>query len=240
MNYLLISGNPPATYFYERWREEIMVLQPGSKALVSPYPVLSRMADSSKAMDKILATHLDQLDDFSEKSGAPITLIGHSLGGHFAMRLLEKASDKIQKVILIHPTLREPRLRGRIILRTLTAFYPSDHLQKLFLRLRNQLEFFSDELSFLTDEEILKTFHLIRHEDATVARDRSPLVLAPQDCSKVVVFYNRSDIWTHPKVVDALKSQVPIFECLEPHDFITQEIHRRSLFAKILKSSLAD
>jgi pimeloyl-ACP methyl ester carboxylesterase len=214
-----------------------MAYQPGAKAKVSLYPVLSKMSDSSKAMDLVLAAHLEQLHEFSETVDSPITLIGHSLGGYFAMRLLEKVRHRIQKVILVHPTLREPHLRGRVILRTLSAFYSLENLQSMFLRRRKQLEILFADLSFVTDEEILKSFHLIRHEDVIVASDRSPVVVAPGDCGKVKVFYNLRDIWCHSKVVSQLKNQVSVFECNEPHDFITQERHRRSLFTKILESS---
>ena len=31
-----------------------------------------------------------------------VTLVGHSLGGHFALRLLETQSQLIEKVVLIH------------------------------------------------------------------------------------------------------------------------------------------
>lgn len=238
MNYFLIPGNPPAAYFYELWNKEIVAIQAGAKAVVSHYPRLQTTSDSEEAMAKVLKAHREQLLSFHKKAAGPITIIGHSLGGHFALKLLHELHDEIdgpiQKVILLHPFLRKPETNGQIILKAVAKFYERERLQRLIIKNRRYLEYLSDELPFVTDEEIEKSFHLAHHESCIIATDSSPLIISQELRAKVSVFYRPKDIWCSPEVIANLKGQVPLFECTEPHSFVTKERHRRSLFAKIL------
>ena len=236
MNYLLLPGNPPAVHYYELWGREITARLPGARVSVSHYPDLRPTTDSPKAMREILDAHFEQLQRFYQESGTPVTLIGHSLGAHFVMGLLELAPSLIQKAVLIHPFLRMPSLRGRFIVETVGSLYTQDSFQKLILRSRKMLERFSAELSYVTDNEILRTFHIARHESVTIGRDRTPIVIRSDHQDKIQVFYTRGDSWCQPSSVADLERQVSVHECPEPHGFIMTEEHRRSLFNRILSA----
>ncbi len=233
MNYLLIPGNPPAVYFYQLWQREILQQQANSQVKVSPYPQLSPMADSARAMGIVTAAHAQQLEQFYFDTKQPITIIGHSLGGYFALKLLEQQSDLIEKVILIHPFLRKPDLRGQIILKTAKSFYHSKNLQRLVLKSRKWIEYLSSDLPLVSNEELLNSFQLVQHENAVIASDDSSVYIDPKFRDKVQVFYTQQDSWCQPKVVTELQAQAAVICCAEPHGFITEEKHRRSLFKKI-------
>jgi pimeloyl-ACP methyl ester carboxylesterase len=236
MNYFLIPGNPPATYFYELWRAEISALVPEARVRVSAYPLLSPRRDSPRAMEEVLAHHREGLEEFHREALSPITIIGHSLGAYFAMGLLASRPHFVEEAILVHPFLRAPSRLGRVILNSVGSLFDRPRFLKAIVRARRGLEWFSSDLRHVTDEEILKSFQLARHESATIAPDRTALAIESGLRNKVRVFYSPGDTWCTKVVVAQFANQVPVFEGAEPHGFITEERHRRSLFARITQT----
>jgi pimeloyl-ACP methyl ester carboxylesterase len=233
VNYFLLPGNPPALHFYESWKKEILQKFPQARVQVAAYPSVAFSHDSALIMQQVLAAHLRSLEEFCGSSSRPATLIGHSLGGYFALKLSEERPELIKKAILIQPFLRAPTVRGQWILNLMKAIHPLESLKFGAVRYRKILEMFSNNLPFVSDEEIIKTFHLAAHEQTVIGQDHSPLLLGAELCRKIRVFYSANDTWCSPAVVAQLRGQVPIRECTEPHDFITQSHHRTSLFNRI-------
>jgi pimeloyl-ACP methyl ester carboxylesterase len=237
MRYLLLPGNPPAVHFYEVWKKEILRQQPGARVTISAYPLLDRHLNSVEAMKSILQVHSRCLQDFQRESGGPVTLIGHSLGGYFALKMLEENSSIVEKAILVHPFLRAPTRRGRMILNSAKTVGSISILKQGLLGSRKVLEKFLKNLSFVSDEELLKTFFIAFHENETIGKDRSPLIIAPEIRAKIRVLYTRGDTWCPPPVIADLNGQVFLKECPEPHDYVVHAQHRESLFSKILELS---
>lgn len=233
MNYFLIPGNPPAVSFYKLWQDEIKAKHPFAQIRVAHYPKLQRTRNSHQAMNEILSSHLDQLNDFHREITAPITIIGHSLGGNFALKLLDVADDKIHQSILIHPFLRMPKKKGQLILKTVAALHEFQPLQKMLVTNRKILEYFSDELPHVSDEEMGNSFHIAKHESVIISPDQSPVKIDHAHRDKVLVFYHNKDTWCTPIVINQLRGQVALHECSEPHGFITNQKERQTLFDKI-------
>jgi thioesterase domain-containing protein len=234
MNYFLIPGNPPAVQFYQLWGEEIIQHSTHAKFMVSQYPLLDQMSDSSKAMDLVFLEHLRQFRIFSEEVRSPVTIIGHSLGAHFALKMLEEQGESIDHIVLIHPFLKKPDLKGLLILKAAGAIHTYSRLQSGILKNRKYLEFFSEDLLSVTDDEILKSFHLARHESQTIAKNLETIEINPQDQKKICVFFTKNDIWCGEKTVKELRNLVKVIECEEPHGFVIDGKHRKSLYQKIL------
>ena len=235
MRYLLIPGNPPAAHFYKLWGQEISSIQPGAEVRVSPYPNLSHTIESpDEITNQILAAHTANLANFYEEQKAPITIIGHSLGGHYALKMLEESRHMVEDAILLHPFLRAPHWRGKALLKSVRTMHRSAQLKSLILKGRKYLELFSRELPFVTNEELHSTFLICRMEDDTISKDKRPVVIEPSLKDKLKVFYAENDIWCSQKVIADLKSQVDINQCSEPHGFITDKTHRESLFNRIV------
>jgi len=97
MKFFLIPGNPPATYFYEQWGNEIKALQGDANVCVSHYPDLKHGTNSLDSMAEVMEFHFKQLEKFCDQVQVPVVIIGHSLGGYFALKLLEEAPEQIQK-----------------------------------------------------------------------------------------------------------------------------------------------
>jgi hypothetical protein len=234
MNYFIIPGNPPAVHFYKLWKKEIELFRPEAKVKICVYPRLEKENNSQVFFEKILLSHQEQLKQFYEEVQAPVTLIGHSLGGYFSLKLLEGSSDFIQQTILLHPFLRFPKKRGKLILRTVSFLEKSKTIQDLIVRKRNFLERFSDELPFVSDDELYKTFAIAKHEFKVIAQDKRPLVIDDVYRDKIRVFYHGNDTWCPPHVFKSLQTQISAVECSEPHGFITEKGLRQSLMKKIL------
>ena len=235
MRYLLIPGNPPAAHFYKLWGQEISSIQPGAEVRVSPYPNLPHSINSpTEISNQILASHTANLLDFYKEQDAPITLIGHSLGGYYALKILEESSHMVEDAILLHPFLRAPHWRGKALLKSVRTMHSSALLKSLILKSRKYLEVFSSELPNVTDEELFSTFLICRMEDDTISKDNQPVVIKPNLKDKLKVFYAKNDTWCSPAVISDLKSQVYTSQCSEPHGFITDKTHRESLFYRIM------
>jgi predicted alpha/beta hydrolase family esterase len=236
MNYFIIPGNPPAVHFYQLWGEEIIAKVPTAKVRVSHYPKLAKNSNSENAMNDVVLAHLEQLVDFYNQTKSPISIIGHSLGGNIGLRLLHKdQNEMVKEAILIHPFLKRPSKLGQLILKAASSFYERDALKARLIRNRRFLEYLSSDLPHVTDEEMEKAFHLAKHESIVIATDSNPLHIHPEKRDKVSVFYKRNDPWCTAEVIAELREQVKLFECPEPHNFVTSKLHRHSLLDKILK-----
>lgn len=237
MNYFLIPGNPPATHFYKLWGEEIRSLSPQAMVKVCHYPTLARTHDSATFMADVLAYHRQQLTRFYEECRGPITLLGHSLGGYFSLKLLEESVDIINQTILLHPFLRMPQKKGQFILKMAGALQGQDGFQTALIKNRRLLEMLFNDLSFITEVEIKNTFQIAKHEWNIIGTDQSPPFIQHEHREKVQIFYHPRDIWCSPSVVKSLRDQVSLLPCTEPHGFITSQKHRETLLRKILNAN---
>jgi pimeloyl-ACP methyl ester carboxylesterase len=201
---------------------------------VSPYSSLTE-ADSEIFMQKLIQAHFENLYGFHQETGEKVVVIGHSLGAFFSLRLLEQADDLIEKVILLHPFLRKPTSRGQLILKTTSLFYQRENWQKKVIKYKRYLELLARDLSYVTNEEVIQAFHIVKHEKRIIGEDESPILIAETLRRRLFLFYNAKDIWCSPVVVNALKNQIASEDCIEPHGFVTEQKHRASLFAKILR-----
>jgi predicted alpha/beta hydrolase family esterase len=235
MNYLLIPGNPPAVHFYEEWKNEIELSQKDFIARVSSYGPLTKHHSISSKLDEMINHHHEQLEKFHQQVFKPVTIIGHSLGGFVALKLLEKSPAMVKEVILLHPFLRQPDLKGRFILKIVATLSNIDFIPKTLVKNRNVLEWFSRELPFVTNEEMYLSFEIAHFESKSIMKDISPISFTHIDKTKIKMFYCDKDIWCPMRVVNELRSQIHSTECLEPHGFITEKKHRESLWQKIIK-----
>lgn len=230
MNLFIIPGNPPAVHFYELWGQEIGESEPALELRVATYPELKVNSSSDAALEEVISAHEKQLQAFHEKVKSPIHVIGHSLGGYVALKLLQKDKNEIIKSAqLVHPFLKRPGQTGRLILRLAALLYEQKLLQRQIIQNRKYLEFFSQALPFVSNEEIEKAFHLGYHESKTIALDQRPVIIEAPWRDKVTVLYNSQDTWCPMSVVEELKKQVKVTACVAPHDFVISKTHRTTL-----------
>jgi pimeloyl-ACP methyl ester carboxylesterase len=232
----MIPGNPPAVHFYELWKHEISKQLPSAQIMVSAYTRPAPNLKSAVAIDQVVQEHAKALVAFHRKVHGPLILLGHSLGGYVALKLLEQCSDLIEHAILIHPFLRSPQARGQRILRAARLLRNVQMVPKLMFRYRGFIENHIEDLRGVTNDELLTCLELAAHEHQTIAQDQSELIVADKLRPKIKVLYTKNDIWCTPHVVASLGDQVFTQECVQPHGFITSKRHRDDLFEVIAKA----
>ncbi len=238
MNYFIIPGNPPAIHFYELWKNEIETTFPKANVKICHYPLLAKSSDSQLYFQWVFSSHLQQLIEFHQTSRDPITIIGHSIGAYFALKLLEEFENEIKDVILLYPFLRQPGLKGKLVLNMGKVIHSSNILQRFVIKNRKFLDFFSKDLSLVTNDELEKTFHIAKHEWNVVGLDDSPLLFKEEHRHKLRIYHHPRDTWCSSSFISTLREQVSLIECGEEHGFITNEKQRQSLLAKLVLGSI--
>ncbi len=236
MNFFIIPGNPPALHFYELWMREIEQHLPGAIGFSSDYPALQWTSDSSLFMHQVSLHHQKNFENFCARVSGPVTVLGHSLGAYFSLNLLNECDSKIEKVILIHPFLRSPTERGKIILKTVSTLDRFSLLKNLIMKQKRVLQHLAKDLRHVTEDELMKTFSIATHEWNIVGKNSTPLKIPTHQHKKVSLYHTYMDTWCSPQVIQELKEQILVYPCVEPHDFITQESYRLSLLKKILQN----
>lgn len=234
MDFFLIPGNPPAVYFYNLWKEEIRSKHPSANIFISAYPTIANTIDSTKFMHKVMLAHLENFNNFQKKSDNEITILGHSLGSYFALKILEQDPGLVKKTILLHPFIRKPTSKGKLILNTVKLINQKSYLKKTILNNRHKLNLFSKEIAHVLDEELHQAIHMGFHESKTIGLDSTPLHFPESLKPKIMAFCHPKDTWCSQLVITSLKDQIKTTICYEPHGFITQKSHRDTLWGKIL------
>ncbi|MFM2383894.1 MAG: Lipid-droplet associated hydrolase [Candidatus Parcubacteria bacterium] len=101
---LLFPGNPAIQKQYTDWITEITIEDPTLDIrYISSYVIFDKHLDSA-TYDAFLLEHYEKI--FLEAfQGTPLTLIAHSAGSYFALRILAKYPEKIDTVIVLFPYL---------------------------------------------------------------------------------------------------------------------------------------
>ncbi len=237
MHLFIIPGNPPALHFYELWAEEIKKEYKASSVYISPYPFLPNREDSLDYLNQVAAIHRENLVTFQKKAQAQVTVIGHSLGGWMALRLLENHPDLIENCLLLYPFLRRPSLKGRIVLRSMRQIVRLSFLKEALLKHRKKLERVFDELPYVTDQELRTSLLLIDHEYTVIGRYSGPLEIPQHLSNKLHMLYCDRDKWCPTPTIRALQTSISSEKTEARHGFITSKEERaivlKTLFSKI-------
>ncbi len=99
---MLIPGNPAIKSYYEEWIKEIKEEYEFWDITYATSYVLFDKKLSSHEYDQAMRSHYEKI--FLEVANSEkVTIIGHSVGSYFALRLLEKYPEKVEKVIILFP-----------------------------------------------------------------------------------------------------------------------------------------
>jgi len=208
MNFFILPGNPPARYFYELWAAEIRERHPDARIEVAKYPLTPDIQDSRGYFRDLTNLLTKQFLEFRDREGANISLVGHSLGGYLALKVLEKIPDDVESCYLLHPFLRQPMPLGRAILKLAHTLKYLPSFEKWLVRAQPLIGSFLDEALKITSEEIHVFAQLAYHEHLTISQDLSPPDIDPHLIHKVHVYSTEGDIWCPPSTVASLGEAV--------------------------------
>ncbi len=235
LNLFIIPGNPPALYFYELWAKEIKQEHPGCAVCLSPYPRLPLSGDASKYLNDVADMHGEKLGIFQRAVGQNVTIIGHSLGGWMALRLLEKHNAIIENCLLLYPFLRRPSLKGRTILRLLYHFRQISSMENRLLKKRGVLEKVFKDLKHVTDQELRASLILAHQEHQTISRYKGPINIEKSLRGKLHVIYCDRDTWCPSRTVNEIKQSISCEKTNTTHGFITSAEERKVVLKALNK-----
>lgn len=228
---MIIPGNPPASYFYETWRKELELITQ-NKVLIDYYPSFSDVSCSQEYLEKIEDFYAEQI-----KNHTKINLIGHSIGGHIALKLLEKYPEKIEHCVLLFPFLHSPGIKGKLMLATLHQINKRAFLKTRRFKLLKLLSYLDQDIQKLTMQEIDSSLNFAFHEHKTIGRKKN-ININPSLFKKITLYYTTKDTWCSKKnVVSHLHPEINTQHTTVSHNFVTSPEQRHtlnhSLFGKI-------
>lgn len=230
--YMIIPGNPAVAGYYYSWIDEIKNRCADADAIyATSYVLFSKRLDYIKYPD-LMFEHYEQtllnLDSSSE-----IEIIAHSVGSYFALKLLEKHSDKIKKITVIFPYI------GYSDFLYLKFLYPVYLLDK-FLPLveavsviKNFFHIYDKEILNISSRELTACLRYGVRQCVYFNKYKlDTLKLAPYK-DKVIFIYTEGDRWCPPKTIDLMKSISTSKKVNMPHDFILYKNYREKMIDEL-------
>jgi|GEM_PF-1149984 len=231
-NFFILPGNPPALHFYELWGQELREHNTDLKIRVARYPLATGKAEKSEKSDSNLYFEnltdslIEQINEFRVAHGGNISLVGHSLGGYLALKVLNRIPDQIHACHLFHPFLRRPTPRGRVLLKVAHELHKLPSLDKWLLRIQPTLGIFMKEALSITHEEIKIFTELAFHEHLTISQDLSAPQLGEEAKSKIFAYSTKGDTWCPPQSIDSLGQGVHHVVGPAAHNFVVNRAGR--------------
>ena len=226
---LIIPGNPCAPKYYNLWKKE----------LEKNRNIECIVAKSEVLFDKYLnpEEYFLELESYYEKfmekynSKNPITVVGHSIGGYFALKLLEKYPKKIQKVILIFPYLGEESEKARKKLQRV-YFFNKILVSKFVIKYNSFFQYFIRDMKLVSKRELIIAERLAINEYLFFKKNRFNFDLVGNN--KVFLLYNENDEWCTNEMVEKLGLLVDSKRVEVSHKFVLDESQRKIMAKNIL------
>jgi len=226
---IIIPGNPPASYYYEAWKQELERIT-HHDVLIDYYPSFDDVSCSQEYLEKIEHFYAEQIQNHDK-----ISLIGHSIGGHIALKLLEKYPEKIEHCVLLFPFLHSPGIKGKLMLGALHQINKRAFLKATRFKMIKLLSYFDQDIKKIKIHEIDSSLNFAFHEHKTIGRKKN-IDINPNLNKKITLYYTAKDTWCSKKVVNNLHPDIHTQFTNISHNFVTcpkqrQEMNR-SLFSQ--------
>lgn len=236
MNYFIVPGNPPALYFYQLWKQEILALAPQSAVYVSHYARLPWTRNSQQYLQQVAQIHIQQYLQFRAQVTGPIVLVGHSLGGWMALQILQELEDKVDRCILLQPFLTRPTWKGRAILSFVHSLHGERGIVEIIIsQTRRLIEMFVQDLKHVTKDEVGSALSLAFHEKVVFGRAPIAPKAKLQNPKKLHFISSATDIWCPPQIVRELSQWMKHEAQIASHGFVVSSHERAEMLKMILQ-----
>lgn len=128
------------------------------------HPTFDLKQTSINYFEEILQYHKNEIISFQKNNPQQITIIAHSIGGFFALKLLEAFSPLVKDCLLLQPFLKNPAPLGFAILKLIHTVHKTKVSEKILFSLRPLLEKMISNLHRATTEEIKSALNLAYYE----------------------------------------------------------------------------
>jgi pimeloyl-ACP methyl ester carboxylesterase len=227
----IIPGNPAASHYYDLWIKEFKE-KTDYECFYDTFPVLKE-TNTPEA-------YLEQMIDFYESrflsfyNGKEALLIGHSIGGFIASKLLERHPEKFSKVYLIFPFFGDTDFHGKAVLKTAYYVEKSKSLTNFIIKIKNSVKAILPEVSHVTSKELLTSVHFAKYEYLFFNKPSNRKINLPYK-EKTTLIYNSKDHWCTKKTREEIKTQIPSFFVDAHHKYIVFKEQREAILEKIIE-----
>lgn len=232
--YLLLPGNPSAAHHYETWAKEFEIANPElDVSFITSYVIFDKKLDYFQ-YDAAMRRYYE--DIFLKLAGSEqVTVIAHSVGSYFALRLLEKFPDKISNVVVMFPYLWYTDA-------TYVKYLYPVYLADTFLPVSEIVSKFKNALFGKSEPEILhidgKNFNMnLRYGVRQCVyfnktKFESDLIQVHKD--KIHFLYREHDQWCPKQTIEEMKVVATRKMVDLPHHFILYKDHREAMMREVL------
>ncbi len=221
---LLIPGNPAIERHYRSWIKEIETQRQVEISYATSYVSFSRRLDPVE-YDKAMCEHYESLL-LQLSSSDKITVIGHSVGGYFALRLLERYPGKIEKVIILFPYIGYSTIKW---LRYIWPLYFIDRFFPLAEIVSSGKNFFRkwyQDTEGISNQELTACLRFGVRQCAYFNKHAFDTRSVSLNKEKIYFVYRENDPWCPKETIELLKPISNYKEVHLPHDFIERDNQR--------------
>jgi pimeloyl-ACP methyl ester carboxylesterase len=234
MKVIVIPGNPPVEHYYEEWKKELLELGGIREISISYFPLFSETLNSNEYMEMMISFYEAKLKEFAADDN--VIVIGHSIGGTFALEVLKRNPELVNKCFLFFPFLSQPTWKGKLTLEFAHYVNKSKLAKDFVFKHIDKLHRFIPELRPVTIEELETCVRLAAHERKTVGRIKRHEPIKKELHRDLHIYYCDGDNWFSQKSVDDLHPEISCLKLDTRHDFIIDKQHRDLVTAEIKKA----
>lgn len=232
---MLIPGNPAVAEYYQEWIGEIEAAHPDlAVTYASSYVLFDKKLDYAQ-YDQALRDYYGNIllslngegkDAGDGQANQKVTIFAHSAGAYFALRLLEKFPEHVEKVVIMFPYIGYSKY---FLLRFVYLPYIVDKFSPLveFLSKHKALLLgWVDHIERITSDQLKANLRFGVRQCVYFNRTKFPTEAVAAYKDKIDFIYVEGDRWCPPVAIDLLKKvSLPVKVDL-PHDFITTKENR--------------
>ncbi len=233
---LLIPGNPAVAGYYLEWIEEIERASNLEVTYATSYMLFGRRLNS-REYDLAMMKHYEDIF-LNLCKGEKIVIIAHSVGSYFALRLLTKYPEKIEKVFIMFPYIGYSKIFS---LRFVSIPYLIDRvfpLTEIVSAFKNIFHRWDKSVLDISNKELASNLrfgvrqchyfnsHKLETNSASFTKDKIDLI------------YCDNDRWCPEEAINILKPVTNHKKTDLPHDFILSKPNRLKMINELGLSNL--
>lgn len=230
---LLIPGNPAVAGYYQSWIQEIESQFKSIDMVYATSYVLFDRKLTYIEYEIAMLGHYEKLFlglNPSEK----VVIVAHSVGSYFALKLLEKYPDKIEKVIVMFPYLGYSTIKS---LRFTWLFYSIDRyfpFVELVVRCKKLFQKWDKEVKNISNYELTACLRFGFRQCTYFNKYKFNTNNVSVSKDKIYFIYKNDDKWCPKPAVELLKPFSHYKEVDIPHDFIVEQDQRKRMTNEIM------
>ena len=230
----MIPGNPAVARYYQSWIKEIQNRNNQlSITYATSYVLFDRKLNYIK-YDLAMQKHYEDLL-FALPTTEKITLLAHSVGSYFALRLLNKYPEKIEKVIIMFPyigysTIKSLKIVG--IPYVIDRLFP---LAELVSWTKNVFQKWDEHVAHISNTELTACLRFGVRQCVYFNKHKfDTQTISPSNREKIHFLYTKNDRWCPEQSIDLLKQVSHSKETEIRHDFITDINSRARMIDELM------